>query len=82
MAKTRVHELAKKYNLESKLVLEKLQAMGEYVKSLTDWLEESAGTIHPDDVSRFASLGVTAPWRRYARRQGRCTISILRPSGS
>ena len=39
MAKTRVHELAKKYNLESKLVLEKLQAMGEYVKSPSSTIE-------------------------------------------
>jgi translation initiation factor IF-2 len=39
VAKTRVHELAKKYNLESKLVLEKLQAMGEYVKSPSSTIE-------------------------------------------
>ena len=39
MAKTRVHELAKKYNLESKVVLEKLQAMGEYVKSPSSTIE-------------------------------------------
>jgi translation initiation factor IF-2 len=39
VAKTRVHELAKKYNLESKVVLEKLQAMGEYVKSPSSTIE-------------------------------------------
>ena len=32
MAKTRVHELAKQYGIESKEVLEKLKEMGEFVK--------------------------------------------------
>lgn len=32
MAKTRVHELAKTYGIESKEVLDKLKEMGEFVK--------------------------------------------------
>ncbi len=39
MAKTRVHELAKLYNVESKFVLEKLKEMGEFVKSPSSTIE-------------------------------------------
>ena len=39
MAKTRVHELAKQYNVESKFVLEKLKEMGEFVKSPSSTIE-------------------------------------------
>ena len=39
MAKTRVHELAKKYGIESKDVLEKLKEMGEFVKSPSSTIE-------------------------------------------
>jgi translation initiation factor IF-2 len=39
VAKTRVHELAKKYNVESKFVLEKLKEMGEFVKSPSSTVE-------------------------------------------
>jgi translation initiation factor IF-2 len=39
VAKTRVHELAKQYNVESKFVLEKLKEMGEFVKSPSSTIE-------------------------------------------
>jgi translation initiation factor IF-2 len=39
VAKTRVHELAKLYNVESKFVLEKLKEMGEFVKSPSSTIE-------------------------------------------
>ncbi|HWM75755.1 MAG TPA: translation initiation factor IF-2 [Nocardioides sp.] len=39
MAKTRVHELAKQYGIESKEVLEKLKEMGEFVKSASSTIE-------------------------------------------
>ena len=39
MAKTRVHELAKTYGVESKVVLEKLKEMGEFVKSPSSTIE-------------------------------------------
>jgi translation initiation factor IF-2 len=39
VAKTRVHELAKKYGVESKFVLEKLKEMGEFVKSPSSTVE-------------------------------------------
>jgi translation initiation factor IF-2 len=39
VAKTRVHELAKEYGVESKFVLEKLKEMGEFVKSPSSTVE-------------------------------------------
>ncbi|QWC85375.1 translation initiation factor IF-2 [Nocardioidaceae bacterium] len=39
MAKTRVHELAKEFGVESKFVLEKLKEMGEFVKSASSTVE-------------------------------------------
>ena len=39
MAKTRVHELAKTYGIESKEVLEKLKELGEFVKSPSSTIE-------------------------------------------
>src|SRR3954452_14925129 len=39
VAKTRVHELAKQCNVESKFVLEKLKEMGEFVKSPSSTIE-------------------------------------------
>ena len=39
MAKTRVHELAKTYGIESKEVLDKLKEMGEFVKSASSTIE-------------------------------------------
>ena len=46
MAKTRVHELAKQYGVESKFVLEKLKEMGEFVKS-------ASSTVEPPVEMRF-----------------------------
>ena len=46
MAKTRVHELAKEFGVESKFVLEKLKEMGEFVKS-------ASSTVEPPVEMRF-----------------------------
>jgi translation initiation factor IF-2 len=46
VAKTRVHELAKTYGVESKFVLEKLKEMGEFVKS-------ASSTVEPPVEMRF-----------------------------
>ena len=46
MAKTRVHELAKEFGVESKFVLEKFKEMGEFVKA------PSSG-VEPPVVQRF-----------------------------
>ncbi|GAB2753239.1 hypothetical protein GCM10027020_01510 [Nocardioides salsibiostraticola] len=42
MAKTRVHELAKEFGVESKFVLEKFKEMGEFVKSASSTVEMPA----------------------------------------
>jgi translation initiation factor IF-2 len=39
VAKTRVHELAKEFGVESKFVLEKFKEMGEFVKSASSTVE-------------------------------------------
>ena len=39
MAKTRVHELAKEFGVDSKTVLAKLKEMGEFVKSASSTVE-------------------------------------------
>ena len=54
MAKTRVHELAKEFGVESKFVLEKLKEMGEFVKS-------ASSTVEPPVNYSFWSV---APRRR------------------
>jgi len=46
VAKTRVHELAKEFGVESKFVLEKLKEMGEFVKS-------ASSTVEPPVEMRF-----------------------------
>ena len=46
MAKVRVHELAKEFGVESKVVLAKLGEMGEFVKS-------ASSTVEPPVVKRF-----------------------------
>ena len=46
MAKTRVHELAKEFGVESKFVLEKFKEMGEFVKS-------ASSTVEPPVEMRF-----------------------------
>ncbi|NCX16685.1 MAG: hypothetical protein EBX24_06325, partial [Actinobacteria bacterium] len=39
MSKVRVHELAKQLGMESKVVLAKLQEMGEFVRSASSTVE-------------------------------------------
>jgi len=46
VAKVRVHELAKEFGVESKVVLAKLGEMGEFVKS-------ASSTVEPPVVKRF-----------------------------
>ena len=70
MAKVRVHELAKKYGVESKDVLEKLKEMGEFVKS-------AISTVEPPVEMRFKKRV-----RRAAQgRRGRCPPPRRRPRG-
>ena len=46
MAKPRVHELAKELGVSSKVVLEKLTEMGEFVKSASSTIEPPVARHH------------------------------------
>ncbi|WP_134738676.1 translation initiation factor IF-2 [Nocardioides sp. 503] len=59
MAKTRVHELAKEFGVESKFVLEKFKEMGEFVKSASSTVELPAEMRFRKEVG--ASLAAAAP---------------------
>ena len=73
MAKTRVHELAKTYGIESKEVLEKLKEMGEFVKSPSSTIElpvEMRFKKQYGEALLAAAKPAEKP-RRSAGRQGR-----------
>ncbi|WP_309647457.1 translation initiation factor IF-2 [Nocardioides sp.] len=59
MAKTRVHELAKEFGVESKFVLEKFKEMGEFVKSASSTVELPAEMRFRKEVG--ASLKADGP---------------------
>ncbi len=59
MAKTRVHELAKEFGVESKFVLEKFKEMGEFVKSASSTIELPAEMRFRKEVGE--SLKTAAP---------------------
>ncbi|HQR25689.1 MAG TPA: translation initiation factor IF-2 N-terminal domain-containing protein, partial [Nocardioides sp.] len=70
MAKTRVHELAKEYGVESKFVLEKLKEMGEFVKSPSSTVElpvemrfkkEYGEKLKADAAAKAAAAAAKAP---------------------
>ena len=54
MAKVRVYELAKELGVESKVVLAKLQEMGEFVRS-------ASSTVEPPVVRRLREAMPAAP---------------------
>jgi translation initiation factor IF-2 len=56
LAKRRVHELAKEYGKQSKLILKALKEMGEFVKS-------ASSTVEPAVERRLrAKLGESSEW--------------------
>jgi translation initiation factor IF-2 len=59
VAKTRVHELAKEFGVESKFVLEKFKEMGEFVKSASSTVELPAEMRFRKEVGE--SLKTAAP---------------------
>jgi translation initiation factor IF-2 len=59
VAKTRVHELAKEFGVESKFVLEKFKEMGEFVKSASSTVELPAEMRFRKEVGE--SLKAAAP---------------------
>ncbi|MEV8419139.1 translation initiation factor IF-2 N-terminal domain-containing protein, partial [Streptomyces niveus] len=46
MAKVRVYELAKEFGVESKVVMAKLQELGEFVRSASSTIEAHHGHQH------------------------------------
>ncbi|MFP3966733.1 translation initiation factor IF-2 N-terminal domain-containing protein, partial [Actinomadura fulvescens] len=71
MAKVRVYELAKEFGVESKVVMAKLQEMGEFVRSASSTIEapvvrrlteafQNSGSAKPAD-KRGASKKPSAP---------------------
>ncbi|MFT4081963.1 MAG: translation initiation factor IF-2 N-terminal domain-containing protein, partial [Nocardioides sp.] len=59
MAKTRVHELAKEFGVESKFVLEKFKEMGEFVKSASSTIELPAEMRFRKEIG--PTLATSAP---------------------
>lgn len=59
MAKVRVYELAKELGVESKMIMEKLGELGEFVRS-------PSSTIEPHTVRKLRDMNVSAtpPWPR------------------
>ncbi|MDO9455398.1 translation initiation factor IF-2 N-terminal domain-containing protein, partial [Nocardioides sp.] len=66
MAKTRVHELAKEFGVESKFVLEKFKEMGEFVKSASSTVELPAEMRFRKEVGE--SLKAAAPAEKPAEK--------------
>ncbi len=61
MAKTRVHELAKELGVESKVVLEKLKEMGEFVKSASSTIELPVEMKFKRQFAEQAAASAPAP---------------------
>ncbi|TYL45995.1 translation initiation factor IF-2, partial [Nocardioides sp. BGMRC 2183] len=61
MAKTRVHELAKEFGVESKFVLEKFKEMGEFVKSASSTVELPAEMRFRKEYGEKLKAGGDAP---------------------
>jgi translation initiation factor IF-2 len=65
VAKTRVHELAKEFGVESKFVLEKFKEMGEFVKSASSTVELPAEMRfrkeYGDELKTAAAAAPAAP---------------------
>ncbi|WP_028645819.1 translation initiation factor IF-2 [Nocardioides sp. URHA0020] len=71
MAKTRVHELAKEFGVESKFVLEKFKEMGEFVKSASSTVELPAEMRFRKEVGdKLKSEAPAAPAAPAAAKPG------------
>ena len=78
MAKTRVHELAKEFGVESKFVLEKFKEMGEFVKSASSTVELPAEMRFRKEIGAQlkadAGSGAAAPAAPAAAQIGRAHV--------
>src|SRR6476469_8557615 len=64
--KPRVHELAKELGVESKIVLAKLQEMGEYVKSASSTIEAPVARRLRASMEAAGTVATAAPARLVA----------------
>ena len=81
MAKVRVYELAKEFGVESKVVMTKLEEMGEFVRSASSTIEApvvrklkeslNSGSAKPDRIGGGAAPGGRDQGRRDQGGQGR-----------
>ncbi|SBT89229.1 translation initiation factor IF-2, partial [Streptomyces sp. DI166] len=68
MAKVRVYELAKEFGVESKVVMAKLQELGEFVRSASSTIEAPVVRKLTDALQQGNGGGKPAPPARLPRR--------------
>ncbi|MGW0499603.1 translation initiation factor IF-2 N-terminal domain-containing protein, partial [Streptomyces sp. NPDC003007] len=78
MAKVRVYELAKEFGVESKVVMAKLQELGEFVRSASSTIEAPVVRKLTDALQQGSGGGKPAPARKTAPARARGSGS---PSG-
>ncbi|WP_340539349.1 translation initiation factor IF-2 [Nocardioides sp. GXZ039] len=78
MAKTRVHELAKEFGVESKFVLEKFKEMGEFVKSASSTVELPAEMRFRKEVGESLKAAASAPAE--AKSEAKSTDAAAAPA--
>ncbi|WP_435809551.1 translation initiation factor IF-2 N-terminal domain-containing protein, partial [Streptomyces iakyrus] len=66
MAKVRVYELAKEFGVESKVVMAKLQELGEFVRSASSTIEAPVVRKLTDALQQGSGGGKPAPARKAA----------------
>ena len=66
MAKVRVYELAKEFGVESKVVMAKLQELGEFVRSASSTIEAPVVRKLTDALQQGNGGGKSAPARKAA----------------
>ena len=68
MAKVRVYELAKEFGVESKVVMTKLEEMGEFVRSASSTIEAPVvRKLKESAQQRFGQAGSRRRRRRFRR---------------
>lgn len=68
MSKARVHELAKKYDVTSKEIIEKLESIKEYVKSASSTVEAPVVKKLEKAFPELAAAAAAAPKEEPAKR--------------
>ncbi|MEU0459175.1 translation initiation factor IF-2 N-terminal domain-containing protein [Streptomyces sp. NPDC006129] len=77
MAKVRVYELAKEFGVESKVVMAKLQELGEFVRSASSTIEAPVVRKLTDALQQGNGGGKPAPARKAAPAKPAAPSPIL-----